>query len=92
MFNFLNSTSVQSRQTLVEDNVEDEDQDTGTEIPAIKFELGPEPSEVKVTNSPSSITTTTYSTHSTMGTVATDDEISEGEQLQVCDTSCTTKN
>ena len=72
------------RQTLVEDD--DDDQDTGTDIPVIKFELEPEPSEVKVTNSPSSITTTTYSTRSTMGTVATDDEISEGEQLQVCDT------
>ncbi|CAB4016296.1 TALPID3 -like [Paramuricea clavata] len=62
--------------------VEDEDQETGTDIPVIKFELEPEPSETKITNSPSSITTTTYSTHSTMGTVATDDEISEGEQLQ----------
>jgi hypothetical protein len=70
------------RQTLVED----EDQETGADIPVIKFELEPQSSETKITNSPSSITTTTYSTHSTMGTVATDDEISEGEQLQVCET------
>ena len=63
--------------------MEENDEETGTDVPAIKFELEPEPSETKITNSPSSITTTTYSTRSTMGTVATDDEISEGEQLQV---------
>ena len=70
------------RQTLVEED----DQATGADIPVIKFELEPEPSDAKITNSPSSITTTTYSTHSTLGTVATDNEISEGEQLQVCET------
>lgn len=68
----------------MEDDDVEKDQETGADIPVIKFELEPEPSEAKVTNSPSSITTTTYSTQSTMGIVATDDEISEGEQLQVC--------
>jgi hypothetical protein len=68
---------------LIEDDAVEEDHEPGVDIPVIKFELEPEPSEAKITNSPSSITTTTYSTQSTMGTVATDDEISEGEQLQV---------
>lgn len=71
------------RQTYVEDN-NDENQNTEDDVPPINYESDPKIILSKITNSPSSlITTTTYSSRSTMGTFATDDEISEGEQLQV---------
>ena len=72
------------RQTLMEDDAEEKNEEPDIVIPAVKFIPELKPSIVATTNSPSSITTTTtYSTQSTMGTFGTDDEISEGEQLQV---------